>query len=53
VEESYSGRVDGNMLRLYVGTPPASYCYLQGALTAAAATDQQLGNRLKYKSFIM
>jgi len=30
------------MLRLYLGTPPAGCCYLQGALTAAGATDQQI-----------
>jgi hypothetical protein len=40
------------MLRLYLGKPPAGCCYLQGALTAAEATEQQLDNGLKYRFFI-
>ena len=41
------------MLRSCLGKPPAGCCYLQGALTAAETTDQQLDNGLKYKFFIM
>jgi hypothetical protein len=53
VEESYSGHVDGSASFVVGSVTCWLLLLLQGALTAAEATGQQLDNGLKYKFFIM